>query len=454
MNDDIEAIAADLEIAPSRSGATPSEPVHVPRTRSVAVVGLGYVGLPLAAAYLRAGLRTVGVDHDPALVDTLRAGRTPHPHLDPESWRVGQPGGLEPVTDLARVAECDAVSLCLPTPADADGRPELEPLRRAASALAEVLVAGQLVLLHSTVYPGFTRDELIPLLESGGLRVGRDLFVAYSPEREDPGRGLGTHAVARLVGGACEVARERAVDLLESAVERVHPTVDIETAEAAKLHENVYRAVNIALVTELAEVYRKLGLDPHAVVDAAATKPYGFEAFRPGPGPGGHCIPVDPRYLLWAAGRVEATSPLLERSLEVNAAEPSRWVNRAIDTLEGLGRSVEGAEVLVLGLAYKAGVGDLRESPGLAIASGLLERGCRVLFADPHIDPLSPEVRLLRDLGEGLAGPVSAEPGALSRALERADLALLLVDHPEFDLRALKGSRAPILDPRGVLRGG
>ncbi|MEO0652318.1 MAG: nucleotide sugar dehydrogenase [Planctomycetota bacterium] len=446
----------DASPDPRESLETPPLPARseraVPRLRpprrfeAVGVLGLGYVGLPLAAAYRRAGLRTLGFDADPERVDVLNAGRSAHPHLDPSAWGGGRRDGLEATVDLRRVAECDALSLCLPTPVDAAGRPDLTAIASAAEQIAPHLRPGQLVVLHSTVYPGATREVLAPRLQAHGRRLGRDLFIAYSPEREDPGRGVPTHAVPRLVAGLCDRSAAAAVELLGSVVDRVHPTPDVETAEAAKLHENVYRAVNIALAAELGEVYRSLGLDPHAVIEAAATKPYGFEAFHPGPGPGGHCIPVDPRYLTFAAARVGRSSELLERSLSLNAGEPLRWAHAALERLRHDGIDPSGARVLLVGLAYKSNVGDLRESPGLGIASQLLEVGVRVRAVDDWVDPLARALEELR--ARGLEGPVALE----ADEVRAADLVLLATAHSTLDLEVVRRFARRVVDPRGALR--
>jgi UDP-N-acetyl-D-glucosamine dehydrogenase len=407
--------------------------------RRVGVVGLGYVGLPLAAAYRRAGLSVVGHDVDARLMATLEAGLSPHAHLDPTSWGAGERDGLELCRDASWVAGCDVLSLCLPTPTDAEGRPDLGALRAAAEMLAPRLREGQLVLLHSTVYPGVTRSVLTPILAGERLRPGRDLFVAYSPEREDPGRGLASHAVPRLVGGLCDRSTTLAAEFLADVVDRVHVTESVEVAEAAKLHENVYRAVNIALVSELAEVYRGLGLDPHAVVDAAATKPYGFQAFRPGPGPGGHCIPVDPLYLTAVAASVGRDCALVEASIAINAAEPGRWASRVLERLGGR----DGARVLLLGMAYKPRVGDLRDSPGPEIARRLVAAGVELSWCDPYLDADPP----------ALAG-LGRRVDFTTRALEEADLVLLVTDHPEFDRDRIRASGTEYIDPRGALRVG
>ncbi|QDU67138.1 nucleotide sugar dehydrogenase [Engelhardtia mirabilis] len=449
-DDDLTATTlGDPAAVPLVPAATPTVATGARRFRTVGVVGLGYVGLPLAGAFLEAERRVLGFDVDAERVAMLAAGGSYLEHLNPRTWRGGEPGGLEATCDLSRVAECDAVCLCLPTPLDAEGRPDLGPLERAARALAPHLRAGQLVVLHSTTWPGTTREVLAPLLAGDRLQLGSQLLVAYSPEREDPGRDVRTRRIPRLVGGLCEASGDAAEDLLSLAVERVHRVARAEIAEAAKLHENVYRAVNIALVDELAELYRALGLDPRAVIDAAATKPFGFEAFRPGPGPGGHCIPVDPRYLTWAAARVGARSELLDRSIARNASTPLRVAARVGEALEARGRSLVGARVLLLGVAYKADVGDARCSPALPLAGALHAAGAQVVWCDPHVQ------RLPAGEHHGLPQTlVDSRPVPLDRAeVESADAIVIVTDHRALDLDLIAGHARLVIDTRGALRG-
>jgi UDP-N-acetyl-D-glucosamine dehydrogenase len=387
----------------------------------VAVVGLGYVGLPLARAFAAAGDDVAGIDIDPRRAQAARAA--------------GVPAG----TEASAVAGADAVVLCLPTPLTANREPDLGAVTSAARAVAPHLRAGTLVVLESTSYPGTTRERLVPLLEEGsGLRAGGDLHVAYSPERLDPGRDEGELATTpKLVAGLTRACLERALVLYEHVFERLVPVSTPEAAEFTKLLENIFRAVNIALVNELAVLADRMGVDIWEVVDAAATKPYGFMPFRPGPGMGGHCLPVDPFYLAWRAREFGVPTEFIELAGKVNQRMPDHCAARVQRALNDRGLAVRGARVLLLGLSYKPGIGDVRESPALRIAEHLRALGGDVGYHDPHVpDPPGPGLRPL-GLDDGLAW---------------ADVAVIVTAHPEVDHADVARRARLTVDLRGVTR--
>jgi UDP-N-acetyl-D-glucosamine dehydrogenase len=404
----------------------------------IGIVGLGYVGLPLAMEFAEAGVDVIGVDVDVQKVTSLTAGRS----------------HIEDVTDsrlqaaLARCAfstrfvdlhDADAVLICVPTPLTPNREPELGPLLSAARALGAVLRSGQTIVLESTTFPGTTREYLVPLLEESGLRAGDDFAVAFSPERVDPGRTDYTiRTTPKIVGGLTEQCTERAVALYRTVCERVVPVGSPEAAELSKLLENIFRSVNIALVNEMAMLADRMGIDIWEVVDAAATKPYGFMRFDPGPGMGGHCLPVDPFYLTWKAREYDLSTEFIELAGKVNQQMPYFCLEKAERALNDAGKPVRGSRILVVGVSYKGGVGDIRESPALKILRLLRDRGGDVAYHDPHV----PE---LPDLGLR-----SAE---LPAGAEGVDLAVIVTAHPSVDHRAITEQARLTLDLRGVTRG-
>jgi UDP-N-acetyl-D-glucosamine dehydrogenase len=387
----------------------------------IAVVGLGYVGLPLARAFAAVGDTVAGIDIDPRRAAAARAD------------------GLRAGTDPSAVADADAVVLCLPTPLTANREPDLGAVTSAARAVAPHLRPGTLVVLESTSYPGTTRERLVPLLEEGsGLRAGGDLHIAYSPERLDPGRDeRELLTTPKLVAGLTPACLERARELYGHVFETLVPVSTPEAAEFAKLLENIFRAVNIALVNELAVLADRMGLDIWEIVDAATTKPYGFMPFRPGPGLGGHCLPVDPFYLAWRAREFGVPTEFIELAGKVNQHMPDHCAERVQRALNDHGRAVRGARVLLLGLSYKAGIGDVRESPALRIAERLRALGGQVGYHDAHVpDPPIPGLRRLA-LDEGLAW---------------ADVAVIVTAHPGVDHEDVARRARLTVDLRGVTR--
>jgi UDP-N-acetyl-D-glucosamine dehydrogenase len=416
------------------------------RTARVAVVGLGYVGLPLAETFAWGGYPVLGFDIDADKVAKLNRGESYIGHICPE--RVAEligSGRFEATTDPGRFVEADAVIVCVPTPLGEAREPDLSYIIRTAETLRPHLRAGQLVVLESTTYPGTTDDLLRPLLEEGGLKAGQDFFLAYSPEREDPGnRDFATRNIPKVVGGIDDASRRLAVALYEPVVDGVVPVSSTRVAEACKILENTYRAVNIALVNELKGVFAAMGIDVWEVIAAAKTKPFGFAAFYPGPGLGGHCIPIDPFYLTWAARRHGLNTRFIELAGEINTAMPHYVVARLTEALNDAGKAVRGSRVCVLGVAYKKDVDDPRESPAFTILELLQSRGARVSYNDPHVPRLPPmrhhRVRL------------DSQPLA-PEFLAAQDCVLIVTDHSAYDVGAILRNARLVVDTRNATAG-
>jgi UDP-N-acetyl-D-glucosamine dehydrogenase len=404
----------------------------------IGIVGLGYVGLPLGVAFAEAGHEVVGLDVDVRKVAAL--DRHESYVEDVPSSRLEAVGErLRATTRYADLAGTDAAVVAVPTPLTRNREPNLGPLTDAGTALAGVLQRGQLVVLESTTYPGTTRERLAPLLEQSGLRAGEDFNLAFSPERVDPGRTDHTmRTTPKVVGGLTDACLERAVSLYAEVCDQVVPVSTPEAAELCKLLENVFRSVNIAMVNELAMLCDRMGIDVWEVVDAAATKPYGFMRFDPGPGMGGHCLPVDPFYLAWKAREYDVPTEFIELAGEVNQAMPYFCAEKIARALNEHSKAVRGSTVAIVGVSYKAGVGDLRESPALKIMSILRGRGARLAYHDDHVPDL-PDFEL------------SSEP--LGAALEGADVAVIVTAHPGLDVERVVESAPLVVDFRGVTRG-
>ena len=416
------------------------------RSAVVGVVGMGYVGLPLLAAFHRAGFPVLGFDVDPAKVEQLRAGRNYLSHLGATLVSdMLAAGRFDATADVARLGEPDAVLICVPTPLGQHLEPDLGYVRRTATDLAQVLRPGQLVVLESTTYPGTTRDVVLPPLAATGLALGTDFFLAYSPEREDPGRkDFTTTTIPKLVGGVDAAGGALAADLYRAAIDRVVPVSSAEVAEAAKLLENVYRAVNIALVNEMKVVLSALNIDVWEVIAAAATKPFGYQPFYPGPGLGGHCIPIDPFYLTWKAREVGRTTRFIELAGEINHAMPGYVVERTMLALNDRGKAVRGSRILVLGLAYKPDVDDVRESPSFELIGRLTDLGATVDYNDPHV-PATHPMRHYGDLG---LRSVPLSPGMLARY----DAVLIATHHAAYDWQLVADHAKLIVDTRNAMR--
>jgi UDP-N-acetyl-D-glucosamine dehydrogenase len=416
------------------------------RTARVAVVGLGYVGLPLAETFAWAGYPVLGFDVDEDKVAKLRRGESYIGHICAERVTELISGGrFDATSDDGRLVEADAVIICVPTPLGEAREPDLSYIVRTGEMLRPHLRQGQLVILESTTYPGTTEDVLQPILEESGLKAGQDFFLAYSPEREDPGnRDFATRNIPKVVGGLDDASLRLAVALYEPVVDGVVPVSGTRVAEACKILENTYRAVNIALVNELKGVFAAMGIDVWEVIEAAKTKPFGFQAFYPGPGLGGHCIPIDPFYLTWAARKHGLNTRFIELAGEVNTAMPQYVVDRTAEALNEEGRPVKGSRVCVLGVAYKKDVDDPRESPAFEILERLQARGAVVTYSDPHVPTLP---RMRRHSVRMNSQLLTAD------FLAQQDCALLVTDHSAFNYDFIIRHSRLVVDTRNATAG-
>jgi UDP-N-acetyl-D-glucosamine dehydrogenase len=418
------------------------------REATVAVIGLGYVGLPLVKIFVARGFRVLGFDTDASKVAALKAGRSYIRHIPAaEVAAMNATGRFDATADMARLGEPDAILICVPTPLTRHREPDMTYVVATAEAIAARLRPGQLVVLESSTYPGTTEEVVKPILERGGLVSGRDFFLGYSPEREDPGNiDHGTSTIPKVVGADGDAALALTRALYDAVVVGTVPVSSAATAEAVKLTENIFRAVNIALVNELKQIYTPMGIDVWEVIAAAATKPFGFMPFWPGPGLGGHCIPIDPFYLTWKAREHEVATRFIELAGEINTAMPRYVVQRLADALnDRAGRGLKDASVLLIGLAYKKNVDDIRESPALKLIELLEERGARVTFHDPYVAAIPPT----RAYGH-LAGRKGV---ALTPAtLKAADAVLVVTDHDAIDWKRIGRHARLIIDTRNALR--
>jgi UDP-N-acetyl-D-glucosamine dehydrogenase len=405
------------------------------------IVGLGYVGLPLAIELAKAGYRVLGFDVSERVVAGLNAG---HSHVkdiaDAELREALAAGRFEATADMSRMGEPDAVSICVPTPLSKFKDPDVSYIVAATDAVKRTLRRGQAIILESTTYPGTTREILQPALESTGLRVGTDFFLAFSPERVDPGNAVWqTHNTPKVVGGITEHCTRVACALYQPAIETLVPVSTTEAAELVKLLENTFRSVNIGLVNEMAIVCDKLGVNVWEVIEAAATKPFGFMKFLPGPGLGGHCIPIDPHYLAWKMRGLNYKTRFIDLAGELNTEMPLFWVRKVAEALNQQGKAVKGAAVLVLGVAYKRDIDDIRESPALDIIRLLEGQGARVAYADPHVPCFSENGQEHRS--------VALTP----QAVTAADCVMIVTDHSDFDYRMVARSARAVVDTRNAM---
>lgn len=414
------------------------------RTAVIGIVGLGYVGLPLAKALLENGYSVLGFDVDQRKIDAIAEAKPYIQHLGSDFFQMlKETDKFSATTDPAGLKDADAILLCVPTPLGKHNDPDLSFVLDSTRMVANILRPGQLVALESTTYPGTTRDEMKPILDETGLKCGEDYFLAYSPEREDPGSaGRSAGEIPKLVGGVDDVATDLAMALYERVVSAAHRVSSAEIAESAKLLENIYRAVNIALVNEIKVVLSDMDIDVWEVIDAARTKPFGFQAFYPGPGLGGHCIPIDPFYLAWKAKEVGRPTRFIELAGEVNTAMPRYVIRRVVNALNQVDVPIKGAKVLVLGIAYKKNVDDNRETPAAEIIERLAEMGADLSYHDPHL-PKFPEMRKY---------DLSISSIELSqKTLEDADCVLIVTDHDAVDY-GLVGQHAKIIvDTRNAM---
>jgi UDP-N-acetyl-D-glucosamine dehydrogenase len=404
---------------------------------SIGVIGLGYVGLPLVVAFAEAGEHVVAVDVDERKVASVEAGESYIEDIPSERLKAVL-GRIEASTHFAPLARTDAVLICVPTPLTANREPDLGPLLAAGRALGAVVQRGQLIVLESTTYPGTTREQLVPLLEHRGLRVGAGLNVAFSPERVDPGRTDYTlRNTPKVLGGMTPECLKRATEIYSRVCDAIVPVSTPEAAEMTKLLENIFRSVNIALVNEMAILANRMGIDIWEVVDAAATKPYGFMRFEPGPGMGGHCLPVDPFYLTWRAREFHLSTEFIELAGKINQQMPWWCVERIERALNDKRKPVSGSKIALLGVSYKGGVGDTRESPALRIIEVLRERGAVISYHDPYV-PALPDLELRNT--------------ALEKAVEKADAVVLVTAHPDVDHATIAQQASLFVDLRGVTR--
>lgn len=412
----------------------------------IGIIGLGYVGLPLLKTFFEAGFSVLGYDIDDQKVQQLKAGRTYVKHLGERFIeQMAASEKFDATSDADRLGEPDVLIICVPTPLGKHLEPDLQYVESTAKTIAKALRRGQLVVLESTTYPTTTREVVLPHLEASGLTCGKDFYLAYSPEREDPGRkSHSTRTIPKVVGGIDSVSTEAAVALYEAAIEKVVAVSSAEVAEASKLLENIYRAVNIALVNEMKVVLTEMGVDIWEVIDAAATKPFGFQPFYPGPGLGGHCIPIDPFYLTWKAREVGQATRFIELAGEVNRSMPDYVVQRVASALNDHGKAVHGSRLLVLGLAYKPDVDDPRESPSFTIIEKLQARGAQVDYNDPHL-PVAPSMRHHK---------VQLRSVDLSPETIRAyDAVVVVTNHSAYDWPMIADNAQLLIDTRGIRRG-
>jgi UDP-N-acetyl-D-glucosamine dehydrogenase len=411
------------------------------RTAVFGVVGLGYVGLPLAMELVRAGYRVLGVDVNQRVVDSLNAGRS-HIQDVPAATVTDAVQGKKfaATTDLTRLKEPDVISISVPTPLSKTKDPDVSYVLAATESVKRSLRKGQLVVLESTTYPGTTRELMLPALESTGLKVGEDFFLAFSPERVDPGNErFNTRNTPKVIGGITPACLKVAIALYQGAIDTLVPVSSPEAAELVKILENTFRSVNIGLVNEMAIVCDKLGVDVWEVIEAASTKPFGFMKFTPGPGVGGHCIPLDPHYLAWKMRTLNYKTRFIELAGELNAEMPEFWVGKVVDALNEQSKAVRGSRVMLVGVAYKKNIDDIRESPALDVIRLLHQRGADVSYHDPHVPVLKEEGIALNSV------PLTAE------AVKQADCVIIVTDHAAIDYKLIARQARAVVDTRHVL---
>ncbi|MCX7890832.1 MAG: nucleotide sugar dehydrogenase [Burkholderiales bacterium] len=412
------------------------------RSAVIGIVGLGYVGLPLMLRFVDVGYRVLGFDIDAAKVAKLTAGETYIEHIPAKAVAAARAKGFEATTDFARAREADALVICVPTPLDRHREPDLSFVIGTMESLAPHLRAGQIVSLESTTYPGTTDEELRPRIEARGFAVGRDVFLVFSPEREDPGNpNFGTRTIPKVCGGTTPDCLEVGLALYRQAIDRMVPVSSTRAAEMTKLLENIHRAVNIGLVNEMKMIADRMGIDIHEVIRAAATKPFGFVPYWPGPGLGGHCIPIDPFYLTWKAREYGLHTRFIELAGEVNRAMPEWVVGKVADALNDRGKAIKGSRILVLGIAYKKNVDDMRESPAVELMELLTKKGATIAYSDPHV-PVFPRMR--EHYFELKSAPLDAQ------SVASYDLVLVATNHDAFDYDLVRNHAKLIVDTRGV----
>jgi len=410
----------------------------------IGVIGLGYVGLPLILRFVESGFKTIGFDINQNKIDMLNKGQSFIKHINKIKINDAINSGLQASSDFSRVSEVDIIIICVPTPLGPHNEPDLSYIKTTLELIKSYFKKRQLLILESTTYPGTTEEEIIPVVEKLKYKIGSDYFIGYSPEREDPGnKEFNTKTIPKIVSGHTENCLTLTQNLYNKIVDQTVPVKSTKVAEMAKIYENIYRAVNIGLVNELKVIADKMGIDIYEVIKAAATKPFGFTPYYPGPGLGGHCIPIDPFYLSWKAKEVGINSRFIELAGEINASMPDYVIGKIITALNNKGKSVKNSKILLLGLAYKKNVDDLRESPSLAILDTLLKLGAKVKYTDPHV----------KNIPKGRKYSLNLISQTLnSKILSNSDLVILLTDHDDFDYDLILKESNLIIDTRGKIK--
>lgn len=414
------------------------------KSGTIGIVGLGYVGLPLALRFAEEGFKVVGFDIDPSKVDMVNRGESYIEHISSSLISKAIKKHLTATTDYAKVSEVDAIILCVPTPLNSFREPDLSFVMNTMESIVPYLRKGQIVSLESTTYPGTTEEELRPRIEKTQLKVGEDCFLIFSPEREDPGNSsFSTKTIPKVVGGCTPNCLEAGVALYSGIIDKVVPVSSTQVAEMTKLLENIHRSVNIGLVNEMKIVADKMGIDIHEVIDAAATKPFGFVAYRPGPGIGGHCIPIDPFYLTWKAREYGIHTRFIELAGEVNSSMPSYVLKKIVTSLNKAGKAVKGSKILILGISYKKNIDDMRESPSVFLMEKLRKHGAELSYSDPHV-PIFPKMREHKfDLSSIELNPAG---------LREFDCVVLTTDHDKFNYDMIIENSRLVVDTRGKYR--
>lgn len=410
--------------------------------KNIAILGMGYVGLPLSFRFLESGLNVIGLDIDEAKVQRLSAGESYISHIPHQKIAWALENGFEASSDFSKISEVDAILLCVPTPLNKYREPDLSYVISTIESITPYLKKNQIISLESTTYPGTTREEIVTRVEKAGYVVGEDIFIVYSPEREDPGnQKYNTQTIPKVIGGITKQCLEKGVELYSKIIDQVVPVSSVEAAELTKLLENIYRAVNIGLANEMKIIADKMNIDIHEVIKAAGTKPFGFTPYYPGPGLGGHCIPIDPFYLTWKAREYGLHTRFIELAGEVNASMPKFVMEKLVTALNNRGKPVNDAKILLLGLAYKKNVDDLRESPSLELLELMNEKGAKVDYSDPYF-PTIPKLRKYSFSQSSV--------NLTDEVIKGYDCVLLATDHDDFDYKMILQNAQLIVDTRGV----
>ena len=415
------------------------------KTPLVGIVGLGYVGLPLAREFCKGGARVLGFDVNEKNVKRINSGKSPLKHIPHAQIKeMVKSGQFKATTNMREMKKPDAILICVPTPLTESREPDMTYVEQTCETISKYMRKGQLIVLESTTYPGTTRELMLPILEKSGLKAGKDFYLAYSPEREDPGnKSFQTSTIAKVVGGFDKASLEKALEIYKYAIDKLVPVDSCEVAEAAKILENTYRCVNIAMVNELKKLFDRMGIDVWEVIRAASTKPFGFQAFYPGPGLGGHCIPIDPFYLTWKARQYGMPTKFIELAGEINTDMPHYVIERTMAALNTKKKSLNGSKVLVLGLAYKKDIDDVRESPSLELIELLIDSGAKVDYNDPYI-PATHKMRKY-DL-KMKSKPLTAA------MLKKYDCVLIATDHSDYDYKFIVSNAQLVVDTRNACK--